>query len=251
MEYITELTQSYILLAGDTDAQSRMPMSLIVTRAIEVATDHANALGIGYARLKEHGIGWVLTRLTVDMIRYPRINERYSVTTWIEGYNRLYSDRCYVITGADGEVMGHMRSMWVAIDFETRTAADLSPFEVEAFPISSRVCPVPRQRKLRPLRAGRQREYTFEYSDIDFNRHVNTVQYVRQLLNMWPLDFFDHHSISRFAIAFHNECHYGDTVLVRAEEEADSPDTACDIVRDGQRMVACEITFKPDGEEHT
>ncbi len=243
-KYPTELTQTYVLLAGDTDAQSRMPMSLIVTRAIEVATDHANALGIGYARLKEHGIGWVLTRLTVDMVRYPRINETYSVTTWIEGYNRLYSDRCYIITGANGETLGHMRSMWVAIDFKTRSAADLSLFEVEAFPISERSCPVPKQRKLRQLTCRRERDYMFGYSDIDFNRHVNTVQYVRQLLNLWSLEFFDHHQISRFAIAFHNECHYGETVQMCVEEPDGGLETACEIIRDGQRMVACEITFE-------
>lgn len=243
-EYPTELTQTYTLLAGDTDAQSRMPMSLIVTRAIEVATDHANALGIGYARLQEHGIGWVLTRLTIEMERYPRINESYAVTTWIEGYNRLFSDRCYIITDADGNTLGHMRSMWVAIDFETRSAADLSPFEVEAFPISDRKCPVAKQRKLRQVACSRERDYTFVYSDIDFNRHVNTVQYVRQLLNMWPLDFFDHHQIARFAIAFHNECHYDDTVQICVEDHEDTRESVCEILRDGQRMVACEITFK-------
>ena len=57
---------SYQLTAGEAGPLSRMPLTLVVERVIEVATEHANALNIGYARLLTHGIGWVLSRITVS-----------------------------------------------------------------------------------------------------------------------------------------------------------------------------------------
>ena len=47
----TEYNHAYILTAGESDASGRMPLTLITERVIEVSTEHANALGIGYAAL--------------------------------------------------------------------------------------------------------------------------------------------------------------------------------------------------------
>lgn len=241
---LSELKRDYFLTAGETDAEGKMPMSLIFERSIEVATEHANALGIGYSTLIKRGVGWVLTRMSVQMLRYPGINESYSFITWIESYNRLYSDRCFLIIDADGNTIGHARSMWVAIDMNKRTAADLSEFERDSFPIGPRKCPLPMQRKLGALTgAVEEREYTFRFSDIDFNRHVNTIQYVRAILNQWSLPFFDEHQIAEIEVAFHSECHFGDTVLIRVER--DTPlEAVCEITNAGHRAVAAKLRFE-------
>lgn len=248
-----EITRTYFLSAGETDAEGCMPMARIFERVIEVATDHANILNIGYAKLIESGIGWVLTRMSVEMLRYPRINETYSLTTWIEGFNRLYSDRCFVLCDADGNEIGHIRTMWMAIDIKKRTAADLTQYE-DDLPIGTRKCPVEMQRKLPPLtEISKENTYTFRFSDLDFNRHVNTVQYVRLLLNQWPLEFFDANEISRFDIAFHQECHFGETVEIRLEGYdpcgcVPHDDTKCEIVREGKRAVAAVLSFRHRSE---
>lgn len=239
-----ELSRTYTLFAGETDAQGRMPMSLIVTRVIEVATAHADILGLGYANLIEHHAGWVLSRLAVEMERYPRIGETYAFTTFIQSYTRLYSDRCFVITDAQGEEIGHVRSMWAAIDMEKRVAVDLTQFNPEHFVINPRrQCPIPMPRKIPAVNAEQavSTAYVFKYSDIDFHRHVNTVMYVRLLLNQWSVDFFDEHRIHQFSIAFHSECRYGqEAQVLRSDSEGES---LCEIQVDGRRAVAAFFKF--------
>lgn len=242
----SELTNNYYLTAAEADAQGRMPVWLLVSRVIEVATNHANILGIGYDALIRHGIAWVLTRLSIEMTSYPRINEHYSFTTWIESYNRLYSDRCFLITDGDGAPIGHARSMWVAIDVKTRSAADLTQLNTEGLIISERLCPVKRIGKQRPLPVQAPTvDYTVQFCDIDLNRHVNTVQYVRHILNQWPMDVYDHNMISRFDIQFHNECHYGDTLQIR-HLDTDDHRALCEIIDpEGRHAVAATLTFSP------
>lgn len=248
MELNKEFSQTYILTAGETDAESRMPITLMIERAIETATEHANLLGIGYSTLIENGAGWVLTRMSIKVEKYLEINEQYTVTTWIESYNRLYSDRCYAITDSQGNVAANIRSIWVAMDLQKRTAADLTAFINDPVPISDRICPVTHQRKLPPLsEKAEETNYTFLYSDIDFNRHVNTVQYVRHILNQWSLSFFDAYQIQSFEIAFHHECFFGESVKIRYEQafENDNVSAKCEIVRDERRIIGCNITFMP------
>lgn len=244
------LPQTYsidgFLTAGETNAQGEMPLWLIVQNLINLATLHANALGVGYADLKPLGIGWVLTHVAIVMKRYPTINETYRLTTWIEGYNRLYSDRCFVLTDASGNEIGHMRTNWVAMDMVKRTAADLSVLPTDRFVVHDGKCPVERARKLQPLgEEAKDVEYTFKYSDTDFNRHVNTVMYIRHILNQWDMSHYDRNIIGRFDIAFHAECHYNDTVKIRHIDLNESQ-SACEIINPaGHRAVAASLFWGP------
>ena len=136
------LSRTFFLTAGESDAEGLMPPTLLVSRVIEVATDHANELGIGYATLIKRNIGWVLSRLSMEVYRYPRINESYTLKTWIETYNRRFSERNFVFTSGEGEVLGYMRTVWVPMDFARRTVAELSQFGVDSFPVADIDCPI-------------------------------------------------------------------------------------------------------------
>lgn len=247
------LTKNWFLTAGETDARALMPITLVAARCIEIATEHANALGIGYSQLAEHRLGWVLARLSIEMIRYPGINEAYSMSTWIEGYNRFFSDRCYVMTDEAGNTIANIRSMWVAIDMKTRSMADLGELERERFPISDRKCPVSKERA--PLIAKgaetKSREYNFKYCDIDFNRHVNTIRYLDLVLNSYSLDFFDNNSIQRLDVSFEHECHYGETVTLltgAAIAPANAEVTEIHSVTPARRAVAVKLAFAPKSQ---
>lgn len=241
-------SKSHILTAGESDAHGLMPVTLVAERAIEIATEHANALGIGYAELKAHRLGWVLARLSIKMIRYPGINETYTMSTWIEGYNRRFCDRCFVMTDADGRAVAHIRSMWVAIDTKTRTLADLSQVEVERYPISDRVCPVAKDRapSIEKGAVAEADSYTFKYCDIDFNRHVNTIRYLDMVLNLRPLEFYDKNMIDMLSVSFDHECHFGETVqLLTGPAAHDAGSSVTEIHTGERRAVGVKLHFIP------
>ncbi len=244
----TEYSHTYQLTAGESDAEGRMPLTLITERVIEVATEHANALGIGYDALIKKNIGWVLSRLSIEMRRYPRINDRYTLTTWIESYNRHFSERNFAMTDSAGNVLGHMRTVWTAMDYESRSVADLTSLEQIPFPIADVPCPIAKAPRLPRLSEDAEcGSYRFKYRDLDFNRHVNTVRYLDLILNHWPLEHHDEMVATRFDIIFHRECHYGQEVSIRVAEGNDKcPGSICEIVRpDGVCAVASRLFWQP------
>lgn len=242
-----EYTMTFTLTAGECGPEAVMPLTLLVSRLIEVATYHANALGVGYARLAADGLAWVLSRVSVEMKRWPEINEQYSVTTWINDVNRHFSERFLEVTSASGEVLGAARSVWMAIDIKGRRGADLSLLESLRDVVSERTCPVERMNRFTPLPGDADRHrahYTFTYCDCDFNRHVNTVRYIELLLNQWSLDFHDTHTIERFDIAFMHEARYGETVGVDIHHEGEMGVYSCAITRDDTELTRARIRFK-------
>lgn len=234
---------TYHLTAGECDATGHLPLPLLCERLIESATEHANILDIGYTRLAALGIGWVLSRLSVEMSRYPGINDTYSITTWIDNINRRFSERNMLIEDGEGTVIGHARTVWVAIDLKRRTLGDLSAICADPLPCPALPCPIPRMPRLAsPPEGCLEFEYTFRYCDLDFNRHVNTVRYIDLILNRWPLAHFDRNMVRRFDIAFSHECYFEDVVLVRASQSG--PVNDCELLRDGQKMVSARITWQ-------
>lgn len=239
-----EYTEHYFLTAGECDAQSVMPLTLLAQRIIEIATQHANRMGIGYANLKALGIAWVLSRLTTHMDRMPAINEPYSITTWIEGINRLYSDRCFRIDDANGNPLGWARSVWAAIDVHNRAAADLSRLDTRNLICDSTQCPLPKTRKHPPVeQPAVDHPYMFKYMDLDFNGHVNSVRYIEHILNCWPRQQYDRWRIRDFAINYYHECHYGEHVDILTHDRDPEAGSQADMLRGEDRVVSARIEW--------
>lgn len=213
-------TSRYFLTAGECNAEGKLPLTLLVRQCIDVATMHANILGVGYDRLIADGMAWVLSRISLSMSEWPGINSRYSISTWVESYNRRFSERLFEINiDIDGRehTIGYGRSVWMAIDIMRRQSGSIEALDILKDVAIKRECDID---AWRPVAINADSpdvsvsEYTFRYTDCDFNRHVNTARYIEVLLNRWPLEWHDTHRIDRFDIAFMHEAYYGETAQV-------------------------------------
>ncbi len=240
-------TQIYFLTPAECNPERRMPITLLINRLIEVATLHANQLGIGYDNLIDRQGTWVLSRVAVEMLRYPEVNEHYEIRTWVSSINRLFSERDFEILDVDGHTIGWARTVWAVLNVETRAVSDISHMQWIETMIPDKECPVEKPRRLRNLREFTAAPYTFTYCDLDFNRHVNSSRYIELLLNQWSLDFHDHNRLSRFEIAYIHEAYYDETVEVRLCNEAndEAPTTLAELVDGEKTLCRALLRFEP------
>lgn len=223
-----------------------MPITLLINRLIEVATLHANEIGIGYAALMDYRQTWVLSRVAVEMARYPGVNDHYTVRTWISAVNRLFSERDFEILDGEGDIIGHSRTVWAVLDTETRSVADISRMEwVSALIPPHKNCPIEKPSRPRPLTDCRTEHYRFTYCDIDFNRHVNSSRYIELLLNRWSLEFHDRNRLTRFEIAYIHEAYFDEEVEVRLSDDPDTGATRAEILDNGHPLCRAFLRFSP------
>lgn len=229
-----EFTQTFFLSAGEVNAEGEMSLALLTSKIIDIATAHANSLGIGNPSMEALGRGWVLSRVAVEMERYPRVNETYMLSTWIEDWNRHFSVRNFMVKDAGGKAIGHATSVWMVLDTRTHENAGLSHLSLAPALVTgekslarrpgrhAQIVENPDGRELpRGVVAATAPawEYTFQYGDLDYYRHVNTVRYVTMLLNQFPLDEMDSTRVKRLEMAFMREGRYGESVrLMRADD---------------------------------
>lgn len=225
--------EKYFLTAGETNAEQELSLPLLVTRLIDVATTHANSLGIGNPSMSDINGGWILSRLTIEMDSYPKVNTSYSISTWVESTNRHFSTRAFKIEGEDGVILGYARSIWLVMDIQNHTNLGLSHITIPADMIPDIEVPIERQARHVPIVTAADDkavakgalvasylpfDYTFQYSDLDFYRHVNTVRYVNLLINRFTLEEHDASFINRLELSFLHEAKYGmKTELLRSD----------------------------------
>lgn len=237
-------TKREFLTAGQCNAEGELPLSAFVGRLIEVATAHANAADFGYARLIQHGCSWVLSRVSAEITRLPGINEWFELTTWVEDIGRLMTTRCFRMTDDEGSVFAEVRTAWCAINIESRRPADLRVLQPDISDyVNDRLrcplAPAPKPRKV--VDADRVTDYRFCYSDIDFNRHVNSCRYVALLLDSWDMDFFDRNRVQAFDIVFHHEAREGERARVIVRTEGNVAHT--EIAGSEAPYCMCRLTF--------
>lgn len=238
-------SQTFFLSAGEVNAEGEIALPLLIAKIIDISTAHANSLGIGNPSMAALGRGWVLSRLALEMESHPVVNSTYRLTTWIESWNRHFSERIIMVSDADGNPYGYARTIWMVLDYNSHESTGLSHLSLAESMILPDLCPIPRQGKNKvvfPPRASGElpREavvantapmfHAFGYSDLDFYRHVNTVRYVALLLNQYKLQEFDAARISRIELWFVHEGLYGHEMMILQREEGNlEEDTARSI----------------------
>jgi acyl-ACP thioesterase len=238
-----EFSKTYYLAAGECNPQGELPLTLLMTRIIEVATLHANSWGVGYERLIRDNQVWVLSRVAIEMTEYPKVNTNYKLTTWIEDYNRHFSQRNMRLDDENGKPLGYVRTIWMVIDMNTRASVDIEKLGYIRENVSDIPCPIEPQSRLRPIEQGHAVDYTFGYMDCDFNRHVNTVRYLSLLMNMFDMDCYDHYFIRRMELSFIRETHYGETAQF-VIDDSDPMESHLSITIDGDDHVRARFLWQ-------
>lgn len=205
----------------------------------------AHSKGFGVDVLNAGNRSWVLSRMAVEFDRLPEEYTDYRVTTWISDYGRVLSTRNFTLDDASGREFGRAVTQWAMIDLDTRAAVDLSGVgKAHADAIVDVPSPAEKPRKIRAVEPGVRMEHRVVYSDIDFNRHVNTMRYIEMMLDMLPLEMLTRPSPVRLDIHFLRECRYGETLSVGCELR---PDGALFEIANGEGATAVRAAVEWKG----
>ena len=211
--------ETYFLSASEANAEQELSLPILTSKIIDIATAHANSLGIGNPSMEKMNAGWILSRLTIEMNSYPKVNDTYIISTWIESTNRHFSER----------------AIWMVMDTVNHTNVGLSHLTFEKEWIDGTIPPIERQARHSTIVeniCGEELprgivtatapvfDYKFKYCDLDFYRHVNTIRYVTLLLNRFTLEEHDESFVKRLELSFLHEAKYGmETQLLRSDSQ--------------------------------
>ena len=210
---------NYRVEPQDVDFTLRATIPSLGGSILNTAGIDAHGKGFGVDALNADNHSWVLSRMAVELDWQPTQYTDYTVATWISDYGRVLSTRNFTLTDAAGREFGRAVTQWAMIDLQSRSAIDLSWVgDAHADAIVDAAPPTDKPRKIRAVNPTATTEHRVVYSDIDFNRHVNTMRYINMMFDMLPIEQLTAIRPVRLDIHFMHECRYGQTLTVGYEQ---------------------------------
>lgn len=189
------------------------------TSILNTAGVDAHSKGFGVDVLNADNHSWVLSRMAMELDSRPKQYTDYTISTWINEYGRVLSTRNFTLCDAAGHEFGRAVTQWAMLDLENRTAVDLSHVgDTHAEAIVHAPSPTEKPRKIRTVTPTIHAEHRVAYSDIDFNRHVNTMRYIEMMCDILPLELLTGTAPVRLDIHFLHESRYGQTLTIGCEQ---------------------------------
>lgn len=227
----------YVVRSYESDAAGRLAPAFVLRYLQETAWNNARALGLAFDPREGSPFAWVLSRLRVQMTRYPGWGERLSVETWPLGVERMLALRDFRVLDGRGAECGRASSGWLIID-----TAERRPRRPEqAMPVLATFAgPEPLlgvpARIDAALPPCEERALQVRHTDIDLNGHVNNVRYFEWVLDSLPSRRLAAEQVRMVEASYLSEALLGDAVSVRsADGPSESRHTIIDL--EGNREI--------------
>lgn len=205
-------TYKNIVQPKSVDCTRRASISAIIGYMLDVAGEDAENKGFGITALDSASNTWVLSRLAVEVTAQPKQYEEIAISTWVNEFNRLSSTRNFRIHRGE-ECVAKGVSQWCMLNMESRQVVDMSLLkDTYMQAMVDEPSPISAPARLRPITPAGSTSRPVVYSDIDFNRHVNTLRYIDLIFDNIPLELIEQNNGLRIDINFIAEARYGEVL---------------------------------------
>ncbi len=209
-------TETFRLLTRDCDLTAAWRPGAILLAMQEAGAAHSEQIGAGRRALAVQNLAWVLTRIQVEMDRYPKAGETLSLETFPTPVRRWFFPRYFIIRDGKGGDVCRAASLWVLLDLTTRHM--VQPGAVAALMPDNSDLPAPLglPGSVGEISGTLQEErFLPRYTDLDANRHVNNTRYVDWACNALGIDTMAEYELARFTVNYNMEIRPGQEVYTQ------------------------------------
>ena len=215
------LEQNITILSSRADARGQLSVVGAFHTIMDLASDHAEDIGVGYGDMGARGAYWIAVRTRLRFYTMPAIGQAVRLQTWPGKAGSVKCDRFYRVSQGDTAVI-EGRTEWIAQDFETgkilKTDAFGYPLDMEVWP--ERVCDEPFTRFRDKAEAENLvQTYTVGSQDIDTGRHMNNVAYVRMLMGTFSVAQIEAMDIYEVEVAYRVACKEGEVLTIYRRQD--------------------------------
>ena len=197
---------------GHSDINGNLTLSSLLNYLQTIAGEHADILHFGITDLNRENDTWVLSRLRVEIERWPSTGEKVTLRTWPKETERLFGVRDFFLNDSQKNILVRAASYWLVVDRITKRPKIISKiFQDRTYPDLSAI-----DNKLDKIPALKLTEYsskiTVSEKEIDVNGHVNNIWYADWIMKALPQSIREERKITSFEINYLSEVFANETI---------------------------------------
>lgn len=216
------LRSSYHVPLSRCDLTGRLSIPDTFAACQDIATEHAERIGVGGNAMMSQGLFWLTARTRIRFHHRPGMLRSYELETWPCKPGPMRCDRFYRASIGD-RLLFEGRTEWCVWNIRENKAQDPRGLFADDLEFSDEVCLSDPYRRFRHdfTEADRVMDYTVLPSDIDLGNHMNNVAYPRLLSNSFTTAELASMPLREMELLFMMPCMEGDALSVyrRATDE--------------------------------
>lgn len=215
-------TQSYTIDYYNQNMNGTLKESVLLNYLQEIATNHAEQLGIGPSYVFKNNYAWVVLRYKIEL--YSELNnlKKLIIETESRGIAKIYAFRDFALYNEANQCLGRVTSTWALIDMNTRKVLPIHQLLKDRFPtfqkrehdLAYSKTEIANEREL-------QQEFLVRFDDIDINQHVNNSTYLTWILEAIPGKFRKEYYPRQLDIRYKKEAQLGDKIISQAHYDSE------------------------------
>ena len=210
--------EDFQVRAYEVNQQGRVTMLSLFNYMQEAAGNHAAKLGVSVQDLFKKNMTWVLSRVHIQIHDFPFWKQKVVIETWPAEKDTYYAIRDFRIRNEKDELIGIATSSWMMIDLKERKPVMIPEFidklknTEEGRALQDSFGKLPKLENV-----DSEKVFNVRLSDLDINRHVNSVNFIEWALESVPLDITKTAVLSEIEVTYRAEAHYGDRVISQCQ----------------------------------
>lgn len=208
-------TRKQTITPGICDASGRLGCADTFRLFQDVASEHAERMGLGGIAMQKQHAFWMTVRTRVHFYKRPWMMQEVELSTWPMAPGRMRCDRCYRLSD-DETLLAEGRTEWCVYDTQANAVRSTEGlFDPETVFSDALLLPAPYARFRHDFAdADRICSYVVRPSDIDIGRHMNNVAYLRMLMDSFSVAEQERMRITEMEILFCMPCFEGEALDV-------------------------------------
>jgi acyl-ACP thioesterase len=242
-----ECIDEYKIHSYDSDMKGRLSLPVLTRFLQDSAWQHSNDMQIGYHKLKQNNMTWVLYKQYIEMNKWAAWGDTISIRTYPSQSDKLFCYREFEISLND-EIIGKVSTSWLVIDLASRRPVRTSKYYSGNYNIDMPILfPVKIKAKLKTIEPETSViKQQVQISDIDVNNHVNNSCYPMWCLNSYPMDFYRDHKLHTIEQQFAAEALFGDELTI-VTSHRDNLVFEHNVRRDGKDLFLLKLEWEESG----
>lgn len=209
-----------LIPASLCDSTGRLSRQGAFSAFMDIATDHAEQLGIGFSKLSPRHLFWLTVKTKIRFYDRPAMCESVRLVTWPEKPGPVRCNRSYEIRRGE-ELLVAGRTEWAVINTATGAitpSAEVFPPEMDytqGAALAEGYARIPdRFEGIEPFA-----EYRVRSTDIDLGGHMNNAAYPRALLGAFSNRELEEMNIRTIDLVFRAPCFEGELLEFYKKEQ--------------------------------
>ena len=190
--------------ASMCDASGRLGLANTFALFQDIASEHAEEIGVGFAAMRARGSFWLTVRTRVHFYRRPYLMQSIETNTWAHAPGATRCDRFYRMTSGE-KLLAEGRTEWCVYDIERGAVRPMAEagFDPGFVFCEDTVLEAPYARfRYDFAEEDCVRTHIVRPSEVDLGRHMNNVAYLRLLTDSFTVEELEKLDVEEMEILF-------------------------------------------------